>query len=67
MRGGGSGSPVSVTAAAGYWTAASNTSWISVTSGGTENGNGAVNFSVAVNSGLARSGTLTIAGSSSLL
>ncbi|MFN7930345.1 MAG: BACON domain-containing protein [Blastocatellia bacterium] len=45
------------------WTAVSNVSWITVTSGSGGTGNGTVNFSVAVNtSGSARSGTLTIAG-----
>ncbi len=55
---------VSVTAgtACGAWSAASNASWITITSGG-GSGNGTVAYSVAAHSGLApRSGTLTIAG-----
>jgi hypothetical protein len=45
------------------WQAMSNSSFISVDSGATGNGNGTVNFTVAPNTtGLARIGTLTIAG-----
>jgi FG-GAP repeat len=59
---GGTGS-VNVIAGNGCnWTAVSNTSWIIITSGATGNGNGTVNFSVATNSGPARSGTVTIGG-----
>jgi uncharacterized protein (TIGR03437 family) len=59
---GGTGS-VAVMAGSGCgWTATSNAAWISVTSGASGNGNGTVNYSVAVNSGAARSGTITIAG-----
>ena len=46
------------------WTASSGASWISITSGGSGTGNGSVAFSVAANTGGARSGTLTIAGQS---
>jgi Putative binding domain, N-terminal len=54
---------VSVTSAGGCsWTAASNASWITITSGSTGSGNGTVGFSVAANSGGTRTGTLTIAG-----
>ena len=54
---------VSVTAGSGCsWTAASNVSWISVTSGASGSGNGTVGYSVQANAGAARSGTLTIAG-----
>ncbi len=60
--GGGSGS-VTVTAGSGCpWTAVSNATFISVTSGASGSGNGTVNFSVASNTGPARSGTITIAG-----
>jgi len=60
--GGGPGS-VSVTSGAGCnWTAVSNVSWITITAGASGAGNGTVNFSVAPNSGPARSGTLTVAG-----
>jgi len=59
---GGTGS-VAVTAGSGCgWTATSNAAWISVTSGASGNGNGTVNYSVALNTGAARSGTITIAG-----
>ena len=60
--GGGTGS-VAVTAGGGCsWTAASNASWLTVTSGGSGSGNGTVQYSAAANPGGARSGTLTIAG-----
>jgi Zn-dependent metalloprotease len=60
--GGGTGS-VTVTAGAGCaWTAVSNATFITVTSGSSGSGNGSVGYSVAVNSGAARSGTITIAG-----
>ena len=60
---GGSGS-VSVTTTAGCnWTAVSNNSFITVTSGASGSGNGTVNYSVAANTGsLSRNGSLTIAG-----
>lgn len=61
----GGSSSVSVTLASGCsWTATSNNSWISVTSGASGNGNGTVSFTVAANTATAsRSGSLTIAGS----
>ena len=43
------------------WTAASNVSWISISSGGSGSGNGTVTIAITANSGAARSGTLTIA------
>jgi hypothetical protein len=59
----GSTGTVSVTAGTGCaWTAASNASWITITSGASGSGNGSVGYSVAANSGAARSGTMTIAG-----
>ncbi len=59
---GGSGS-VNVIAASGCaWTAVSNVSWITVTSGASGTANGTVNFTVAANTGATRTGTLTIAG-----
>jgi len=60
---GGTGS-VSLTAPSNcLWTASSNASWISFTSGSTGSGNGTVGYSVGSNnSALARAGTLTIAG-----
>ena len=54
---------VSVTTASHCtWTAVSNDSWITVTSGATGTGNGTVTFNVAANLGKARKGTLTVAG-----
>ncbi|MFN0113011.1 MAG: reprolysin-like metallopeptidase [Blastocatellia bacterium] len=54
---------VGVTGTAGCaWIATSNAAWITVTSGASGTGNGTVNYSVAANTGAARSGTITIAG-----
>ena len=59
---GGTGT-VTVSAGIGCaWTASSNAGWVGVTSGANGSGNGSVGFSVAANTGGARSGTLTIAG-----
>jgi len=59
---GGTGS-VGVLAPGGCsWTAFSNQSFITVVSGATGSGNGTVSYSVAVNNGTSRSGTITIAG-----
>jgi C1A family cysteine protease len=45
------------------WTAVSNTSWITVTSGSSGTGDGSVEYNVARNKGKkARSGTITVAG-----
>jgi hypothetical protein len=44
------------------WTAASNSSFISVISGASGSGNGTVNFAVAANPGASRTGSITIAG-----
>ena len=62
-KAGGTGT-VSVTTQSGCtWTAVSNASWITITSGSSGTGNGAVNFTVAANTtGNERTGTLTIAG-----
>ncbi|HZL95131.1 MAG TPA: BACON domain-containing carbohydrate-binding protein, partial [Vicinamibacterales bacterium] len=56
--------PVAVTAPAGcVWTAESNDSWITVTSGASGTGSGQVRFEVSKNNGSStRVGTLTIAG-----
>jgi len=61
--GGGSGS-VNVTAAGGcLWTAVSNDSWITTTSAAFGKGNGALNYAVVANPGMApRTGTMTIGG-----
>src|SRR2546425_6132021 len=59
---GGSGSVNMTAPTVCSWGAASNASWISVTSGSIGNGNGTVNYSVAANTSSAvRTGTLTIA------
>ena len=57
---GGTGT-VSVSATC-QWTATSGATWITITSGAAGTGNGTVGFSVANNTGAARTGTLTIAG-----
>ncbi|HSK72394.1 MAG TPA: BACON domain-containing carbohydrate-binding protein, partial [Pyrinomonadaceae bacterium] len=44
------------------WTAVSNDEWITITGGGSGTGNGAVAFTVAANTGEARTGTITVAG-----
>ena len=54
---------VSVTTQAGCnWTAVSNNSFITITSGASGSGSGTVNYSVAANTGTSRNGSLTIAG-----
>lgn len=54
---------LSVTAPSGCaWTATSGVSWITVTSGGSGTGNGALGYAVAANSGAGRTGTMTVAG-----
>ena len=59
---GGAGT-VAVTANAGCtWTASSGATWITITSGASGTGSGAVAFTVAANTGAARSAALTIAG-----
>jgi hypothetical protein len=45
------------------WTAATNSSWITITSGASGNGNGTVAFTVAPNTtGVQRSDTIAVAG-----
>src|SRR6185503_6754601 len=59
------GSGISVTVSAGAtcpWTATSGATWITINAGATGTGNGTVVFSVAPNTGAARTGTLTIGG-----
>ncbi len=55
---------VSINTQAGCaWSATSNDSWITITSGSTGSGNGTLNYSVSANtSNNSRTGTLTIAG-----
>jgi uncharacterized delta-60 repeat protein len=61
--GGGAGNTISVTAQTGCaYTAVSNNSFITITSGANGAGNGTVIFTVAANSGAARTGTITVAG-----
>lgn len=56
-------STINITAGVGCtWTAVANDAWITVTSGASGSGNGSTTYTVAVNSGTARSGTLTVAG-----
>ena len=60
---GGSGSVTVSTTAGCDWTAVSNSSFITVTSGASGSGSGTVSYSVAANtSSLSRNGSLTIAG-----
>ena len=60
---GGAGTPIAVTTSVSTctWNAVSNASWITVTSGASGTGSGSVGFTVAANTGAARSGTMTIA------
>ena len=60
---GGAETPIAVDTQTGCtWTAASNTSWLSITSGAIGSGPGSVGFSASVNTGAARTGSLTVAG-----
>ena len=59
----GGNNTVAVTAQTGCtWIAVSNHTWITITSGSAGSGDGAVAYNVAVNLGLARTGTITAAG-----
>ena len=44
------------------WTASPNAPWLTITSGASGSGSGTVNYTVAANTGGARTGTLTVAG-----
>ena len=59
---GGTGTVDVSTTSACEWTASSNASWITVTSGASGTGNGRVSYLGLANTGGSRSGTLTIAG-----
>ena len=60
---GGTGTPIVIDTQTGCtWTAASNAAWLSIASGATGSGSGSVVFSASVNTGAARTGTLTVAG-----
>jgi len=62
VAGGGATGPVTVTTGAGCaWSATSNVSWLSITTGTSGSGNGTVSINAAVNTGGARNGTLTVA------
>jgi hypothetical protein len=61
---GGTGTSSVTTSAGCVWNATSSAPWITITSGASASGSGSVGFSVAANATTsARSGTLTIAGS----
>jgi WD40 repeat protein len=59
---GGSGATGVQTPGGCGWTASSNDSWLTITKISRDNGGGSVTYSVAPNSGPARTGTLTVAG-----
>jgi hypothetical protein len=61
---GGGNATVAVTTASGCaWSASSSTDWITIIDSGSGDGNGVVSFATSPNIGPARSGTLTVAGS----
>jgi len=60
--GGGSGSTSLVTTAGCAWTASSSVSWLTLTSASSGSGNATVSYSVAANTGAARSTNLTLGG-----
>jgi hypothetical protein len=61
--GAGATTVIAVTAATGCaWSSSSQAGWLTLRAQGPENGNGAVQVTVAENKGAARSGTATIAG-----
>jgi len=60
---GGAGTPIAVSAASGCaWTATTAANWITVTSGASGSGNGAVTYVVGLNLGGAREATIVIGG-----
>jgi len=60
---GGAGPQITIDTQTGCgWTAASNATWLSVTSPASGSGDASVSFSASTNAGAARSGTLTVAG-----
>ena len=60
--GGGNHSIVVTTQTGCSWTATTTASWITITSGSSGSGNGTVTYSVAANTGAARSGSITAGG-----
>jgi hypothetical protein len=60
---GGAGAQIKIDTQTGCeWTAASNTAWLTVTSGASGSGDGSTTFTASANTGGSRSGTLTVAG-----
>jgi hypothetical protein len=59
---GGSGSFTVETPSGCSWTPAASHDWITITNGGSQSGNGSVNFNVASNPAGARSGTINVGG-----
>ena len=60
---GGTGAQIKIDTQTGCeWTAASNTSWLSITSDANGSGDGNTTFTASANNGGSRSGTLTVAG-----
>jgi uncharacterized delta-60 repeat protein len=60
--GGGGGFSVTSSDGSCLWNSSSNSPWITITGGASGNGNGTVSFTVAANTGAARTGTITSAG-----
>ncbi|MDO9263551.1 MAG: LamG-like jellyroll fold domain-containing protein, partial [Desulfosalsimonadaceae bacterium] len=57
------GNTVSVTAGAGCtWSATESLDWVTISNGASGTGNGTVTYTVDANTGVSRSGTMTIAG-----
>ncbi len=64
VQGGAYSGSIAVTAAASCsWSVAPLPSWITITSGASGSGNGSINYTVAANSGAARSATSSLSGS----
>jgi hypothetical protein len=61
-NGGGSGSFSTIANGGCPWTASASAPWISITSGQSGTGNGAVGYSIASNTGNNQTGTITVAG-----
>ena len=60
---GGAGPQITIDTQTGCgWTAASNATWLSITSAASGSGDASVSFTASPNPGAARSGTLTVAG-----
>ena len=59
---GGTGSVAVTAGTACAWTATTTEPWVTITSGAAGTGSGSVGFTVAANTGAARTGTITIAG-----